>query len=224
LSGDDDNEEEKTGSLVSVPAALVEGEEAAVAASSRGRGRAEPEELEPDVSYRPRSAAWADENLPVTVTGAQRSALDAYQGGEYKAVNAHLRKVQHFGAVPKASQELSTGQTIGEVVKQIDEAMLKSKIPEDVLVYRGVQGNMPRLGEKIRDPAFQSTSLDPKIADGFAGGGGYKLEIELPGGQHAVYVSGVMGGAEAEILLPRGTTLRVVKISGRVVRARVVPK
>lgn len=215
-------EEAKPSSSVSVPATLGEGEEA-TAAPRRSRG--EPE-LAPDVSYQPRSREWADENLPVTVTGAQRSAIDVYQGGEYGVVNGYLRKTPagFDQTVPKASRELSNDQTIGETVKQIDAAMAKSKIPEDVLVYRGVVGDMPRLGQKVRDPAYQSTSLDEKVAEGFAGANGYKLEIEVPAGQHAVYVSGVMGGAEAEILLPRGTTLQVVKITGRVVRVRVVSK
>lgn len=182
----------------------------------------------------PKSKEWADEHLKATVTGAQRKAVDAYQGGEYKAVNANLRGTQHWGVVPKKSQELSTGQTIGTLQKNLDKAIDSSPIPEPMIVYRGVSGQSFAPGEIITDKAYQSTSLNPDVAKGFSEPSpgfvnpdapppsSHTLEIELPAGQKALHVSGLLGGGEQEILLPRGTSIQVTRVEGTKVYARVI--
>lgn len=182
----------------------------------------------------PRTEAWANENMPKVVTTKQREAVEVYQGGEYKAVNANLRETKRFGEVPKESQELSNGMTIGEVVTNIDKAIAKSRTPAPMIGYRGETGRTFKIGDKVTDPAYLSLSLSPKVAEGFTkpqgltigapAPSGQMLEIDLPKGQKALYVSGAIGGAEQELLLPRGTTLEIVSITGDRVRAQIVKR
>ena len=84
-------------------------------------------------------------------------------------------------------------------------------------VFRGIdQGNSFKIGEVIRDKGFVSTSIDPKVAVDFASKTGSKtatiLAINLPRGARFMPFS----TEEREVILPRGTAMRITGSSNPV--------
>lgn len=198
---------------------------AAAAAPPPATPAAPPAVTRPSSAFAPRTKEWAD---AVMNTGAlsreERRAVDDYTGTDFRVINNHLRGQKLFGKVPKPSHKLLSGKTIKQTVAELDSAMAKSVIPEDVILYRGLRDVSFAAGDVFVDPAYLSTTLDREIAEkSFAyGEGGKVLEIEVPAGSRGVYASGVAGGAEQEVTLPRGSTLHVISVDGNRVRARLV--
>ena len=119
-------------------------------------------------------------------------------------------------------------------IRALDRAMEQSRLPSDAVLWRGTfRGDIafpddPR-GFVWTDPAYVGTSAFRDTAADFAAqGGGTLLRILVPEGTSGIRIS---GGGEAEILLRRGLTFRVVgesstKVSGqarRVLDVEVVP-
>jgi hypothetical protein len=151
----------------------------------------------------------------------EHKALLAYGAEEYKNINSALREGGRLDGRTK----------VGKYIKEIDEAMVKAKpLPEGTVLYRGkrVKANTKphKTGDVIEFDSYTSTSINPEIANRFAFGlatgaapGTEPMEyiIEIPKGQSqkAVYMEQVPGIAypgEQEILLPRDTKLKVLKV------------
>ncbi len=151
----------------------------------------------------------------------EHKALLAYGGDDYKNINGALRDGGNIDGRTK----------VGKYIKEIDEAMEKAKpLPEGTVLYRGkrIKANTTphKTGDVIELDSYTSTSINPEIANRFALGlatgaapGTEPLEyvIEIPKGQaqRAVYMEQVPGIAypgEQEILLPRESKLKVLKV------------
>jgi hypothetical protein len=137
----------------------------------------------------------------------EAGALTDYSGSAYTAVNKGLREVD----VPDDLQNL---------VRSIDSAVRKAPpLPAPVRAYRGIgkgSGQLSQLreGDVLTDQAFMSVSMDYNVAHGFSGDA--LLEITLPAGTRAASVDSLYGEGEAEnpeseLVLPRGSGLRVVQ-------------
>ena len=151
-----------------------------------------------------RWAAWAK-----STTDPERQAIKYYMKDGYKVINARLRA----GPLGDAA----------DAVSRIDSALAKGKVPEDVVVYRGIPsasklglgGGEASVGAIIHDDGFMSVSLHGDATSRFSGRDGAILRFTLPGGTPGAYLAaagqldGITAG-EAEILLPRGCTLRIV--------------
>jgi len=93
----------------------------------------------------------------------------------------------------------------------------KSKVPENVTVFRGMRpvSGYPTdpkefVGMHISDKGFVSTSLSPETAKEFLTSGGYVYKIKVKKGTKAAYIEGVgKHYSEQELLLPRGSKFKV---------------
>lgn len=103
-------------------------------------------------------------------------------------------------------------------VAGLDNALKHSKLEHDVHVYHGTYRWHP--GEeaaknsqnKVKLPAYTSTSIEKEKARGFAGRGdsSHVLHIHMKKGQHGMYVGSHSDFAhEREMILPRNTTLKI---------------
>ena len=95
----------------------------------------------------------------------------------------------------------------------LHRAVDASTVPAPVTVFRGIPASVvadiPEGGTLI-DRAFMSTSLSQRSAKTFSEGA--ILELRVPAGQKALYMDELAAGMghEVELLLPRGTKLRIV--------------
>jgi hypothetical protein len=135
-------------------------------------------------------------------TPEEIAAAKYYTGPGYKHMNGPLR-----------ARHLLT-PTVEHRRAHLDAFLAKSIVRKDTTVYRGVQGgswlptNLPP-GHEITDLGYVSTAEDPSGSYG----GDTRMIIKVPKGFHAVdlYGAGITHHAdEKELLLPRGTRLRVI--------------
>lgn len=127
-------------------------------------------------------------DLSKNFTAKEEAALAKYTSSGYLKINSELR-----------SGKLSAGTK--SVVKTIDSVMDKNVLKHDVIVFRGSDGSYSS------DKAYQSTSTSAYNAYGFSKGGNIHA-YKIPKGTKCVYV----GGAENELILPRGFDLNKHKI------------
>lgn len=156
---------------------------------------------------------WADgvfENAQNQITPEEIHAVDRYQGGGYDRINGELRK----GRISSGARPF---------VKNIDAAIAKSAMPENVVLYRGftstdVVQNWNRIvGTTIKDKAFASTSISPRIARRFIDQAPkiapkVLAEIHVPKGTKGLWMGSARASTEElEILLHRNIKFKVIK-------------
>lgn len=175
--------------------------------------------------------------VPDNWTSARRTAAEdalvEYQGGSYATINHTLRQ----GIEDEYVQEWVDG---------IDDALSASRLQHDVAVYRGIRDPSrvfgpawddsanSKVGLTWTDGGYTSTSADERVVDqaGFAAGsrGDVRMRIVVPAGTPALRLSDMappnyqfslddpdeQHQVEAEILLQRGLTFRVVADHGSV--------
>lgn len=135
------------------------------------------------------------------ITGKQKKAISDYSGHHYAAINGGLRKPPPSAAVKKK-------------VEQIDAALEKSAAPKDMIVYRGTNGKKfvenLKPGDVYQDKGFMSTSIQKSVAEGF--GGEIMFNIHVPKGHPIAPIKGGQHDNEKEMLMPRGTSLKILSI------------
>lgn len=131
----------------------------------------------------------------------------------YRKINEHLRKGKKIDAEAKAA------------LGHIDEALSKTVIDEDVLLYRGISDNLTKtlensVGKTVLDKGLMSTTADIDQALLFAdmrGGGLQVMRIRVPKGTNGGYLGfknlSLETFDEAEVLLPRNTKVRVIGVA-----------
>lgn len=174
-------------------------------------------------AYRPDIAAIEARAKPLEAAGDRLTddEIDAarhYTGWGATPINGGLRN-GHLDAEHHAA------------VASLDSAIAKAPLPIPVTLYRGVSGRGAQVlrdagltvGAVIRDKAFVSTSLDAGTPMRFSsmGHGGVILRIAAKPGNLGLYVGNATGAYrprgrtltsqnESEVILPRGTGLRVL--------------
>lgn len=165
--------------------------------------------------------AWADGHMHpdgLGLSAEERGALEDYQAEGYELINASLRGIDTGAeAIHAPGEVLAPGENpawLTERISMIESAIRKSRLPRALTLYRGVRtvdvAGM-KVGELTMDPAFRSTSLAYSAADIFQEGA--MMTIEAPAGTEAMYMDELADGYghEVEILLQRGSKLRIVK-------------
>ena len=111
-------------------------------------------------------------------------------------------------------------------IKNLDNIMKKSKMPEDVTVYRGIPSiNLARkMIEELKKsnfihiPTFMSTSFSPDAARGFQSYNNYMV-IKISAGSSALPVhysdERYSFEGEYEVILPRDSVLKLVRVEKR---------
>ena len=176
----------------------------------RAVDRVLPDELLPPAgkpkALREVSNPWFDDKL----TYDQKTAVIDYTGDDYLDINEHLRGIGNY---PEKMQ----------TINELDAALAKIEVPEDIIVYRGVRpgsplhfDSSPTVGEVLREPGYTSTSIDRGVSDGFTYDGGQLVEIVVPKGSHAAYVEPFSQAfGQDELLIHRDADLRVLGVSSR---------
>ena len=158
-------------------------------------------------------------------------AVNTYTGGRFSNINDGLRGTEKLDGTDKAT------------IKGLDSAMMKSKLPEAVTVYRGMTslehfGDLNKLmGQTIAEKGYMSTSIMPGVANGFArkgeaGGPVGRWEISLPAGTNTLSTDTILGKDslhQHELILPRGSSYKVTGVEEKkpgffVIKAEIVGK
>lgn len=176
-----------------------------------------------------------EELVARSASGASTKVLLWYQRYGDEWMNSWLRRGR-MRAARKAERGIPTQAKVEESIAKIDELMGRSRLAEDITVYRGVPGTTVKrilgepgepgslVGREFTDKGFASTSADRLQASQFMAGEGFArdgvmLEVRVPQGTGAIQISNdsFTGRAatagktsEREILLDRGLRYRVV--------------
>jgi hypothetical protein len=147
-----------------------------------------------------------------TMTSEERDAVEAYQDGEYTAINKALAGKSVSGD-PQAVQKLVTN---------MKSAMDKSVIPMDLTLYRGIEQDVntvtgmanPEVGDLFVHPGYVSTSWSKLVASSFSSTSSSKpsntttlLEMSVKAGTQGVVMP--KQSWEREVVLPAGAVFRV---------------
>ena len=161
----------------------------------------------------PAALTWSEQYSQEATSGltlAERDALKVYTSNQYRTINRTLR----FSDVP------GRNTTIGRTVAEIDSALERSVIPRDVVVGRTFNGGFLqgeiaagnlKVGSTISDRAFVSTSTAINSSPSAA-----VMIIKVPKGSRGLALQHISNyPEERELLLPRGSTFKVTKITHR---------
>lgn len=139
-------------------------------------------------------------------TKAEEDAVDSFRQWGFEELNEALR----------AGKPLNAKQR--EVQEQIDKIMSRTTLKKDMVVYRGTQYAPTDI-----NPAYSSTTTRITIAEHFSSemyGSKHLYAYRIPKGTHCL----IIGGAEDEIVLPRGFNLGQYKIGAKKAEPAVIKK
>lgn len=163
-------------------------------------------------------------NMKVNITKLESDAALAYNEGQDLFVD--VNKTLRAGNIPADRLSEVPGSDKVFSAAELDSAISKSKLPEDLVLYRGFKydpktfgGLDSMVGTEIVDSGFISTTASERTAQSFARGDLRKdqrraiLQIETPKGTEALNFhsieESVITSLEQEILLGRGSKFRV---------------
>ncbi len=149
------------------------------------------------------------------LSSEERSAVAAYTGSSYIYINGKPGGARGLRNPPPSEQSKKQ-------IAHLDEAMKKDSATTDMLVYRTVGSGMKdhkfKVGETFTDPAYLSTTNN----SGMHFSSGVKLHIHVPKGHPLLHVGDHSSNeGEGEIILPRGTKLKILSSDGNNVHARI---
>lgn len=134
----------------------------------------------------------------------QKKAIASYTGNGHKEMNADMRFGLH-----------TPGGEIAELIGFLDN----SKLPHEVTVNRKVSDDYAKflmrnakVGSEFTEFSFASTSINPH-----AWSGEVTMMVHIPKGSRAAYVNpwSSNAGDEREVLVQRGSIMRVVAMKGK---------
>ena len=139
-------------------------------------------------------------------TKAEEDAVDSFRQWGFEELNEALRAGKPLNAKQK------------EVQEQIDKIMSRTTLKKDMVVYRGTQHAPTDI-----NPAYSSTTTRITIAEHFSSemyGSKHLYAYRIPKGTHCL----IIGGAEDEIVLPRGFNLGQYKIGAKKNEPAIIKK
>jgi hypothetical protein len=139
-------------------------------------------------------------------TKAEEDAVDSFRQWGFEELNEALR----------AGKPLTAKQK--EVQEQIDKIMSRTTLKKDIVVYRGTKDTPIDI-----NPAYSSTTTRITIAEHFSSemyGSKHLYAYRIPKGTHCL----IIGGAEDEIVLPRGFNLGQYKIGAKETSPVIIKK
>lgn len=152
-------------------------------------------------------ASFGDSFTPSNLPSGETDSLAFYKSEGYGDINALLRSGEYGDYESQ--------------IKDIDSAISKSVIPEDVQVFRGISLDMfgddgIGEGDEFSDNGFVSTSMSFQVASNFTNDDAYMV-INVPKGSNGIYTDSQnlgfdAGREEFELLLPRGSSFVVDSI------------
>lgn len=169
-----------------------------------------------------------------SLTDAEKDALRRYSEedeiGNYVDLNdiavkdAHQTYLKNIGAATKSPRDTPENRA---TMAALDSAISKGTVGQDITAYRGISkgvyeelrisGSL-REGKTTAHARYMSTTLDKGVATEFSrdyapSGPTYLMKVAVPKGSKGLFVGKNSAmGHEKELLLPRGTKLKVGKI------------
>lgn len=181
--------------------------------------KAKPKELKTEKAFDQHAKKY--ENWEKTLSRSEREAIGRYETESF-AFNHKLRNLDPADYDPYMFGEPATRKEY----KAMDSALAKSKVQDDVVVFRSIPdvnalGDLSKLsGATIKDKGYASTSLDKNAAMEYGpGDAGIICKINVKKGSPGAYISGIKdkNGRDftrnREILLPRDAQFKVVNVS-----------
>lgn len=138
---------------------------------------------------------------------AETRAVGTYSAAGYSDINGYLR-----GKKTLSELEFLEPKEVKGAITALDQAIAKNALNRDVVLYRGFGEGAPeiKVGQAITDKGFISTTIAEEEAR-LKAWGGMLAEIKVPAGQPVLAFDGAsIMPDEFELLLPRGTSFRVV--------------
>ena len=139
-------------------------------------------------------------------TKTEEDAVDSFRQWGFEELNEALRAGKPLNAKQKEMQE------------QIDKIMSRTTLKKDMVVYRGTQHAPTDI-----NPAYSSTTTRITIAEHFSSemyGSKHLYAYRIPKGTNCL----IIGGAEDEIVLPRGFNLGQYKIGAKKNEPAIIKK
>lgn len=137
--------------------------------------------------------------------------LESYSGDGFSSdVNPFLRG--------KSSEYLDLNnkdevQEMKDVIHSMDRVAASYKTDKNLTTYRTAPFGKLKTGDVVQDDAFMSTTPIRAVAHKYADGGNHMMQISVPkGSQHIPHGDISHSGAKGEVILPRGSRLKVTKI------------
>lgn len=144
-----------------------------------------------------------------TLTRNERKALGKYFVSGYDEINRFL------SGEPKQNTKLE------EKIKNMDSAIAKYNLEDDIIVYRGTDRKYYEdlnEGDIIQEKVYYSTSLSQEVAEQFVidrknPSEGILVEIKVPKGSNVLYIgNNAAFESEQEMLIGRNTKYKVLEI------------
>jgi ADP-ribosyltransferase exoenzyme len=148
----------------------------------------------------------------INLTHPERMSLELYKGMGYRDINRYMRSGNLAGANPQKLDDLD------ETIDLIRSALSKFFIPFPTVVYRGLKYGYPSanlaIGDYLGEQAFLSTTLSVLTAKQFCVWDANPapstiLELSVPEGTKAIWLDGLLGKGEHELLLDSGTLIHI---------------
>lgn len=176
------------------------------------------------------------------LSDAQRAGMREYQHGIYNSEVGGYTQIQTTLREGRpeawAVRKGITRETVQPFIDDIDDALRNSVAAEDMTVFRGIRNTAETFG--IDDPSdlkaglqwtdegYTSTTTSKKVASNkFAEGlnswdDPRILHISVPEGQSALPMNLIENIGEQEVVLPRGMTFQIDRITGRNIYVSIV--
>lgn len=155
------------------------------------------------------------DNLYKKLTKEEIKDLNGYTLTDFLEINEYL-----VGEDNRSLRNISdyTIEQIKQKIKNIDSAMNKSTINDNILVHRGADNYFLKdinIGDEIIIPTYNSTTIKKSIAEKFARHHSDKamLEIRVPKGTKGIYMSDTFnenGLNEFEVMLDRNLKYKFI--------------
>jgi SPP1 gp7 family putative phage head morphogenesis protein len=153
----------------------------------------------------------------------ERKSIREYTRNGYSMLNRSLRGNLYEDDLP-AEVEKSK-----QLIAPIDSALEKSKLPDNIRVYRGVNDIFDNVdleslvGTIYKDNGFVSTSFSDKTSFKSKE---YQFEINIPANSKGAYLGSLSAyddRNELEVLLPRGSRFEIDAIIGNTIKMTLIP-
>lgn len=157
--------------------------------------------------------AWFGETTGLPRPSEQQwDAITSYVGNNHGDINAALRR----GRMP--TRGVVDDRDLAANVRDMDSMLASARLPEDVVVYRGLskegRAQVERAaesGREMRSLGYTSVTVDRGYASRWQGDDLDVMEVRLPAGARAIPAGGFspFGASEGELIVARNSSWRV---------------
>lgn len=149
--------------------------------------------------------------------GSEQNAIYEYSGENYKLINKYLR-----GATSEQENKDIEFYQIKQSIKEIDRALSKNKLGDDLVLYRGVseeEYNAWLNNEFLQ--SYKSTSISEKTFEHF--GDGHRIIIHAPENTKGLYIGEHSAFKdEKEFLIHRGQKYKILSNKDGILEVEII--